>query len=30
MRIENGIVIGSGGKYQMRNPVGCLLLSRFE
>lgn len=30
MRIENGIVIGSGGKYEMRNPVGRFLLSRFD
>lgn len=30
MRTENGLVVGSNGKYQMRNPIGQFLLSRFD
>ncbi len=30
MRIENGVVVGSNGKYEIRNPIARFLLSRFD
>lgn len=30
MRVENGVIVGSNGKYEIRNPVARFLLSRFD
>lgn len=30
MRVENGVVVGSNGKYQNRNPIACRLLQGFD
>jgi SAM-dependent methyltransferase len=30
MRVENGVVVGSHGKYELRNPIARFLLNRFD
>lgn len=30
MRVENGVIVGSNGKYQSRNPIARRLLSGFD
>lgn len=30
MRVENGVVVGSNGKYEMRNPIARFLLLGFD